>query len=974
MSDVTNPSTDSETGSGSDTKTRDNWFTTVLRLVQRVFRRWTEEPIGIFYGLLVFFALRVPEQISDMMANVTWYDDTGWKWPDAPAFVGFAVAGLTLANAVWFWMTAVNRTEICIKGGGLDEIDFLEGAKPVDVNVEGGKSYAYYEVDAEVAREELETENYNYPVWPYRLASSAAASIIVMAIAFALSGPLVGELLPNLGAASNLLEVLILFTLSMGIGWWLAAYTADGGWSDSQDAELKFRLRLFHLTWLHQQRRRCESFPIVGLPRNSFRTLSIFLYARVLGRDWPVFLGALGLSTVIFWFLILIDDNTPYLLNALALLVVIPFLTFANLYCLANIWAGCQWLRQARQIKAADANDFLKQAHELSMTSERKTCRNTLRISFTVAFLVSFSVMSLLGSESADLSQLATSPTVILLSMAGSVAPLVLALTILRDVLERFVSVMISGSLGGGYLSKRSRGNHANAARVLGRAAALLTFVVLLLAPPSALNVVTGTHDHLYALESHVTQPDGDESATEVDRTELLEASAKRVTQRQDTKTALEAWHKARFGEAESPEEEVPVLIIAAAGGASRSAAWFLTLMHELQRTGYGPQISQHTFAISAVSGGALGTVTYAMHEACSAAPLPTEHVAAIGSADLLTASASRFFAVDLVRRLPFWGYVVSWANERNQVLQTTFEHHWTSVWKMDKALIQKGFLEMREGCDARPGWYQTHLLLNGVDVQSGRRIVTSSLDLSRDPAFYPNVIDFFADFEHDISLSGAVMNSARFPLISPAGIYESERSRGEPINRQIIDGGYFENNGVETALDLIEDIKSIEGLSFTPRPALLLVSNDASHAPRAPKCGVDALTSQEEAHSFFHTATLTCEPEGLPRATRLTQRDEVDASRVPELLAPIRGLFAIRDSHSKEALLDARETLCAGPEPDSKDAFFHVGLPRPVCEGARAPMNWVLHEDVAEFFMTNAIQDPHVQWEIEKLISFLKD
>ena len=97
-----------------------------VRLILRLFKRWAEEPIGIFYGLLVFFALRVPDQISDMLAEVVVYTDAGLGPANWWALAGFVVAGLTLANTVWFWLTTVNRTEICIDGGRLQQIDFLD--------------------------------------------------------------------------------------------------------------------------------------------------------------------------------------------------------------------------------------------------------------------------------------------------------------------------------------------------------------------------------------------------------------------------------------------------------------------------------------------------------------------------------------------------------------------------------------------------------------------------------------------------------------------------------------------------------------------------------------------------------------------------------------------------------------------------------------------------------------------------------
>jgi hypothetical protein len=72
-----------------------------------------------------------------------------------------------------------------------------------------------------------------------------------------------------------------------------------------------------------------------------------------------------------------------------------------------------------------------------------------------------------------------------------------------------------------------------------------------------------------------------------------------------------------------------------------------------------------------------------------------------------------------------------------------------------------------------------------------------------------------------DVSLTTAAHNSARFPFISPPGeIYGADNQ----VVDRLVDGGYFENFGAQTATELAEAIIAID-----PKlePFILVLSND---------------------------------------------------------------------------------------------------------------------------------------------------
>jgi hypothetical protein len=84
-----------------------------------------------------------------------------------------------------------------------------------------------------------------------------------------------------------------------------------------------------------------------------------------------------------------------------------------------------------------------------------------------------------------------------------------------------------------------------------------------------------------------------------------------------------------------------------------------------------------------------------------------------------------------------------------------------------------------------------------------------------------------------DVRLSTAAHNSARFPIVSPPG---AVRNREHQIVDRIVDGGYFENYGALSAMELAQAIHAVE-----PKlaPFVLVVSNDPEENPDLAKVDV---------------------------------------------------------------------------------------------------------------------------------------
>ena len=192
-------------------------------------------------------------------------------------------------------------------------------------------------------------------------------------------------------------------------------------------------------------------------------------------------------------------------------------------------------------------------------------------------------------------------------------------------------------------------------------------------------------------------------------------------------------------------------------------------------------------------------------------------HVQAILSQDLLAPLvASALFPDFLQRFLPFPVALF----DRGRALEHALENATASEMKDGGAVMSSSFLANWNARNSAPA-----LLMNATNSASGRRVVISPFDLTslgddgawrRDIVqypFWPGSSDLAGPSTKlttrvapDIRLSTAAFISARFPWITPAAsVPIRDEVTGETVKVRLVDGGYSDNSGVETAMDLME-------------------------------------------------------------------------------------------------------------------------------------------------------------------------
>ena len=319
-------------------------------------------------------------------------------------------------------------------------------------------------------------------------------------------------------------------------------------------------------------------------------------------------------------------------------------------------------------------------------------------------------------------------------------------------------------------------------------------------------------------------------------------------------------------------------IVVAAAGGASRAAFFMGTVigyfMQEAPTNGLtSDQVRNRLFAISAVSGGAVGAVMATA--ALDAKPDQSGHPCvqtpfvlwwgqtignwrdcfeALTSGDFLSAD---FFGLAFNDMLPF-----GLSRDRAAVLEDTWADRYRAVITPDASGsancsgLSCPFLALRP----HAGHWIPLLVLNGTSEATGGRIVTTPLDATYKPkadcptsqspsgcslfvqadrfhdllnvkaesddwlgAFQRAVLNRNkgSDILNDVRLDTAALNSARFPFLSPAG---SVRNKDQAIVDRIVDGGYFENYGALSAKELALAIHAVEPALA---PFVIVISND---------------------------------------------------------------------------------------------------------------------------------------------------
>ncbi|HKM63978.1 MAG TPA: hypothetical protein VJY39_15950 [Acidisphaera sp.] len=388
-------------------------------------------------------------------------------------------------------------------------------------------------------------------------------------------------------------------------------------------------------------------------------------------------------------------------------------------------------------------------------------------------------------------------------------------------------------------------------------------------------------------------------------------------------------------------------VVVSISGGASMAGVWGASVLSAVDGALPRPQpAAAHSciFAISSVSGGSLGAAAF--EAAATEAPRPGCGVASLRTRrlhrDALGPVLGGMGFADAPRAMLVWITWLPWwpedqrpaAGDRAAALEHGFERIWGSAQPEGCApqnVFAEPYLKLFSPTVFEPIW-----IANGTSVTAGGRIITAPFasKVSGSPGdevwpFHP-ASDALALLGADVPVSTAINNSARFTYLEPAGQLAPAAPGVERKPAQIIDGGYFENEGVLTALELIAWLKTYgPGIAHRPVQPILV---------QATASGAQGVTADQVVRCWGG-------PSDDPTA-------KLPKGPTTQLLAPLLGLYNARGAHSAVLLRDARAQLCGDEQYPRLFHFMLAGT-----KDGSIPLNWIL-SDVTASLIWAAIDD----------------
>lgn len=299
------------------------------------------------------------------------------------------------------------------------------------------------------------------------------------------------------------------------------------------------------------------------------------------------------------------------------------------------------------------------------------------------------------------------------------------------------------------------------------------------------------------------------------------------------------AWFKARRDREHFQSKGIsyPIYFVAAEGGGLYAALHVANFMARMQDQ--CPGFAQHTFGISSVSGGSLGAAVFsalASEKAGNEAwrPCGPDHkqgafqdfVRNYFSNDLLSPLAAASMFPDFLQRfVP----VAFHRFDRARALETSFEQAWSSAKRADAASIPDSYSNpfaaplghIWDTSKSAPA-----LFLNATSVTSGARVTLSHIHFDATPTtvHIGNPLKIYCSDGAlkavEVPVATAVSLSARFPWLTPAGWLERAPVAGRGLTDAdcvsfaarlyLADGGYFENSGLESAIELVQRLRRV--------------------------------------------------------------------------------------------------------------------------------------------------------------------
>jgi hypothetical protein len=376
---------------------------------------------------------------------------------------------------------------------------------------------------------------------------------------------------------------------------------------------------------------------------------------------------------------------------------------------------------------------------------------------------------------------------------------------------------------------------------------------------------------------------------------------------------------------------ETRPIVVAISGGAARAALWGAAVMAEIDQVAAG----QHAaiYAVSTVSGGSLGAAAYLSARAVAAGcALPAgrtgqfaDYAKSLGAADAIGPLLAGAMFSDVPRSLFGWlagglGAPMR-GGDRAAAVERAFERNAARAARQAGLAVvplDAPYLSLSRA--GLPLWIGV-----GTERDTGGPVLIVPVHGGGGTAWpFDGAVDLLAQLGADIPISTAINATARFPFLEPSGAAPSDHVLHEGL--MVMDGGYYDQSGLETALELAEWLRR-QGAD-----PILVAATGSGYGN-----GLGARGARAPADDIVRCGARAFRPDQPPMT-----------GMAADFLSPLVGLYQVRAGHVDALLRRARAGWCTPVQ-----RFFHFYL------GARGsepvPLNWVLSRPMADHVWLSA-------------------
>jgi hypothetical protein len=242
--------------------------------------------------------------------------------------------------------------------------------------------------------------------------------------------------------------------------------------------------------------------------------------------------------------------------------------------------------------------------------------------------------------------------------------------------------------------------------------------------------------------------------------------------------------------------DTISIYLLAGQGGGLRSAYWVSSLLTYIQDS--VPNFKDDIFCYSGVSGGSLGMAVSSQlmndqNQLVSRRALSQK----VLSKDFLSPVTSWLVYTDILQKfIPFPIY----SFDRARALEYSWETSWQEEMNGNNS-FSEGFIKS----NAHKDKHRPMVLFNATHAENGSRVLISNVKTTEE--IFHDSQDLFDIVGNDIPLSTAVSISSRFPFLTPpARIFSADHR----LFGNVVDGGYFENSGGTTLIELYIKLREL--------------------------------------------------------------------------------------------------------------------------------------------------------------------